>query len=134
MAIFQDLELDKFYLIKLTGNEDIKLVQVAMSTDKCVLVYEFGEMDLTYWKKKDEQIIEIVEELTDEAIGEYESLLLEDFDEEELRPYFSLSSVMAGMFALTGRLFGIRVTERQDVPAEPQRVRRGAGNAGFLGE
>lgn len=55
--------------------------------------------------------------------AEKQRLALYDFDEEELRPYFSLSSVMAGMFALTGRLFGIRVTERQDVPAWDKDVR-----------
>lgn len=83
MAIFQDLELDKFYLVKVSHNDNIKLIQVAMATDKCVLVYEFGEEDTTYWKKKEENIHEIVEELTDESIDEYEALLLEEYDEEE---------------------------------------------------
>jgi oligopeptidase A len=35
-----------------------------------------------------------------------------DFDEEELRPYFPMDRVMAGLFELTGRIFGIRVVER----------------------
>ncbi|HEY4990426.1 MAG TPA: M3 family metallopeptidase [Opitutaceae bacterium] len=35
-----------------------------------------------------------------------------DFDEEELRPYFPMDRVMAGLFQLSGRIFGIRVTER----------------------
>ena len=83
MAIFQDLAMDKFYLVKLSENDTIKMVQVAMATEKCLLVYEFGEVDITYWKKKDEYISEIVEELTDEAIDEYEALLLEEYDEEE---------------------------------------------------
>jgi len=34
-----------------------------------------------------------------------------DFDEEQLRPYFPLSAVLAGMFAIAGRVFGLRVTE-----------------------
>ncbi len=83
MAIFQDLAMDKFYLVKLSENDTVKMVQVAMATEKCLLVYEFGEVDITYWKKKDEYISEIVEELTDEAIDEYEALLLEEYDEEE---------------------------------------------------
>lgn len=86
MATFQELEIDKFYLVKLKENEDIKLVQVAMQTEKCVLVYEFGEEDATFWKKKDEYISEVVEELTDEAIDEYETLILEDYDEEDFTP------------------------------------------------
>jgi len=35
-----------------------------------------------------------------------------DFDEEQLRPYFPLPGVLAGLFEITGRVFGIRVTER----------------------
>ena len=39
-----------------------------------------------------------------------------DFDEEALRPYFPLPRVVAGMFELVHRLYGIRVTGREDVP------------------
>jgi oligopeptidase A len=35
-----------------------------------------------------------------------------DFDEEALRPYFPVDSVIAGLFKLVGRVFGLRVTER----------------------
>lgn len=35
-----------------------------------------------------------------------------DFDEEVLRPYFPLPGVVAGLFELAGRVFGLRVTER----------------------
>ena len=35
-----------------------------------------------------------------------------DFDEEELRPYFPLPGVVAGMFEVVRRLFGLQVTER----------------------
>jgi oligopeptidase A len=38
------------------------------------------------------------------------------FDEEALRPYFPMQSVVAGMFALVGRLYGIRVEEEAGVP------------------
>jgi oligopeptidase A len=37
-----------------------------------------------------------------------------DFDEEDLRPYFSVDAVMAGMFSLVERIYGIRVERRQD--------------------
>ncbi|MFN7922766.1 MAG: M3 family metallopeptidase [Bryobacteraceae bacterium] len=39
-----------------------------------------------------------------------------DFEEEALRPYFSLDRVVAGMFQLVHRLFGIEVVPRQGVP------------------
>ncbi|HNY39681.1 MAG TPA: M3 family metallopeptidase [Bryobacteraceae bacterium] len=35
---------------------------------------------------------------------------LYEFDEEDLRPYFSLDNVVAGLFDLCSRIFGIRVT------------------------
>lgn len=40
-----------------------------------------------------------------------------DLDEEMLRPYFPLERVVAGMFEIVGRLYGIKVTEREGVPA-----------------
>lgn len=35
-----------------------------------------------------------------------------DFDEEQLRPYFPLPGVLAGMFEIVQRIFGLRVVER----------------------
>ena len=35
-----------------------------------------------------------------------------DFDEEQLRPYFSVTGVLSGMFEITRRVFGITVTEQ----------------------
>ena len=43
-------------------------------------------------------------------------LLSTTFDEEELRPYFSTERVVAGMFEIFERLYGIRVEERAGVP------------------
>ena len=37
------------------------------------------------------------------------------FDEEVLRPYFPMDRVIAGMFELATRVFGLRLTERTDV-------------------
>jgi oligopeptidase A len=40
-----------------------------------------------------------------------------DFDEEELRPYFRLEQVIAGMFETVERLYGVKVHEVVGVPA-----------------
>jgi oligopeptidase A len=49
--------------------------------------------------------------------AEKQRAALYDFDEEELRPYFSLERVAAGLFELVARLYGIRVEEREGAPA-----------------
>jgi oligopeptidase A len=38
------------------------------------------------------------------------------FDEEALRPYFPMERVVAGMFELVGRLYGIKVEEEAGIP------------------
>ncbi len=40
------------------------------------------------------------------------------FDEEELRPYFEVGRVQAGLFELATRIFGLRITERTVTPEE----------------
>ncbi len=46
---------------------------------------------------------------------------LYEFDEEALRPYFPVGQVVAGMFQIVCRLYGIRVNEEPGVPAwDPQ--------------
>ena len=42
-----------------------------------------------------------------------------DFDEEALRPYFSVDGVMAGMFEIASRLFGITIRELETVCHDP---------------
>ena len=53
--------------------------------------------------------------------AEKQRAALYDFDEEALRPYFPLESVVNGMFEIVHRLYGIRVVEKNGVPAwDPQ--------------
>jgi oligopeptidase A len=55
--------------------------------------------------------------------AEKQRAALYDFDEETLRPYFPLEKVVAGMFDLVDRLYGIRVTEEKGVPAWDAQVK-----------
>jgi len=46
-----------------------------------------------------------------------------DFDEEDLRPYFAYNDVMAGMFEVVRRLYGVRGTPEPDAPVWHEDVR-----------
>ncbi len=46
-----------------------------------------------------------------------------DFDEELLRPYFSVDGVLSGLFSLVERIYGIQVKERKDAPTYHPDVR-----------
>ena len=48
---------------------------------------------------------------------------LYEFDEEDLRPYFSLNTVLEGLFTLCSRLFGIRVVLSEGAPVWHESVR-----------
>jgi oligopeptidase A len=69
--------------------------------------------------------------------AEKQRAALYDFDEEALRPYFPLDRVVAGMFEIFGRIFGIRVTQEQGVPVWDPEVRCYAihdrATGGYLG-
>jgi oligopeptidase A len=53
--------------------------------------------------------------------AEKQRAALYDFDEEALRPYFPMERVVAGLFDLVNRLYGICVVEEPGVPAwDPQ--------------
>jgi oligopeptidase A len=45
------------------------------------------------------------------------------FDQNELRPYFELNRVLAGLFGLVKDLYGIEVSERKDLPVWQEQVR-----------
>src|SRR5439155_11741821 len=55
--------------------------------------------------------------------AEKQRAALYDFDEEALRPYFPLESVVKGMFTIFGRLFGIVVEPEAGVPVWDPQVR-----------
>jgi oligopeptidase A len=55
--------------------------------------------------------------------AEKQRAALYDFDEEALRPYFSADRVVAGLFDLVNRLYGIHVEEEAGVPVWDSQVR-----------
>jgi len=75
----------------------------------------------TYFRKENQDLSVFAGkgELQAWDIGYYaekQRTALYDFDEEALRPYFPLESVVSGMFEIVHRLYGIRVVEKSNVP------------------
>ena len=84
MANYSGLQVDHFYLVIENEGEDVVLVQPIMVTDNCVLLMHHDDEETTFWRKKNDGIFEIVDELTDEQLAEYEELFEEkdDFEAE----------------------------------------------------
>lgn len=80
MAKYLDLQLDKFYLIIQTEGNGIDLVEVLLHTENAVLLMIHDEYESTIWKKKSEVFFEIVDELSDEQVEQYDAL----FDDDEI--------------------------------------------------
>ena len=55
-------------------------------------------------------------------LAEKQRLALYEFDEEELRPYFQLDKVVAGMFDIFSRILSIKVIEEPGVPGWNRRL------------
>ncbi len=70
-------------------------------------------------------------------VAEKQRLALYDFDEEELRPYFELNRVVAGMFNIFSKILGINVVADLAVSGWDDAVRyyriEDAGSGEFLG-
>jgi oligopeptidase A len=70
-------------------------------------------------------------------LAEKQRQALYEFDEEELRPYFQLESVVAGMFDIFSRVLGIQVIEEPNVPGWDPAVKyyrvEDAGSGQLLG-
>ena len=56
-------------------------------------------------------------------LAEKQRQALYEFDEEELRPYFRLDQVVAGMFEIFSRVLGIRIIEKEGVAGWDPAVR-----------
>ncbi len=78
MATYSDLLTDHFYLVQENEGEEIVLVQPLMETDNCVLLMLHDDEESTFWRKKSDDIYELVDELSEEQVENYENLFEED--------------------------------------------------------
>jgi hypothetical protein len=83
MPVFNDLKLDTKYLINEFDGDVTLLVEPIMKTDLCILISIHEDVETFVWKKLNDDIFDIVEELTEEKSEEYDALFEE---ESEIEP------------------------------------------------
>jgi hypothetical protein len=83
MPVFNDLKLDTKYLINEFDGDVLLLVEPIMKTDLCVLILLHEDVETFVWKKLNDDIFDIVEELNEEKSDEYDALYEDDFEIED---------------------------------------------------
>lgn len=84
MSTYSDLIIGRYYLITEVDGEELILVQPMLETNSAMfLILHDAEDEITYWRKKEDPIFEILEELTDEEALAYELLFDEDQADED---------------------------------------------------
>lgn len=84
MSTYSELIIGRYYLITENEGEELVLVQPMLETNAAVfLILHDAEDEITYWRKKEDAIFEILEELTDEEALAYELLFDNDQADED---------------------------------------------------
>lgn len=85
MYTYDLLEKGCHYLIREKKEDPITLIKVAVETDHCLFIQRFDDPTLTEWKLKKDELSDIIECLTDEAVKEWEEHYLNEdaYTEEE---------------------------------------------------
>ena len=80
MPIFKDLTVGKKYLINEFDGDQVLLIEPIMVTKFCMLVVLHEDVETVQWKKLNDEIFEIIEELSEEKDQEYKELF--EYEEE----------------------------------------------------
>jgi len=80
MPIFKDLTVGKKYLINEFDGDQVLLIEPIMVTEFCMLVVLHEDVETVQSKKLNDEIFEIIEELSEEKDQEYEDLF--EYEEE----------------------------------------------------
>jgi oligopeptidase A len=99
-----------------------------------VFIAELREATRVHFERENEDLLAFRRELEGEGaaplsawdISYYAEKLRKaryDFDEELLRPYFSVDGVLSGLFALVQRIYGLSVEQRAEFPSYHPDVR-----------
>ena len=85
MSVFNDLNLDRKYLINEFEGDVVLLVEPIMKTEFCVLLLIHENEETIIWKKLNDEIFDIIEELSEEKSDEFD-LLFEEENDIEIEP------------------------------------------------
>lgn len=85
MSVFNDLSLDRKYLINEFDGDVVLLVEPIMKTQFCVLLLIHENEETIIWKKLNDEIFDIIEELSEEKSDEFD-LLFEEENNIEIEP------------------------------------------------
>lgn len=83
MPVFNELSLDKKYLINEFDGDQVLLVEPIMKTESCVLILIHEDVETFQWKKLTDEIFDIIEELTEEKSEEFDALFEDEDDFED---------------------------------------------------
>lgn len=72
MYTYDLLETGCYYLVKEKEDSPITLIKIAMSTDHCLFIQRYDDLAETAWKLKKDQLADIIECLSDEAVKTWE--------------------------------------------------------------
>lgn len=80
MSVFNDLSLDRKYLINEFDGDIVLLLEPIMKTEFCVLLFIHENEETIIWKKLNDEIFDIIEELSEEKSNEFDLLFEEEND------------------------------------------------------
>ena len=66
------LEPGCYYLIQEKADSPISLIKVTMESDYCMYVFRYDDQLATGWKRKSDDIFDIIECLSDQAVEDWE--------------------------------------------------------------
>jgi hypothetical protein len=86
MYTYDLLENGCYYLVKERLDAPITLIKVAVETDHCLFVQRFDDATKTAWKMKKDELADVIECLSDEAVKAWEEHYYSEdayYEEEE---------------------------------------------------
>lgn len=80
MYTYDLLEAGCYYLVKEKEDSAITMIKVAVESDHCLFIQRFDEPMATAWKLKKDNLHDIIECLSDEAVKAWEQHYLNNQD------------------------------------------------------